>query len=151
MLVNVVEALRNTGGDAEAADASRKALEMPPSQGQHLHRLWLAADAVASGDFNLAADYLEDTGDEQLDKDYEFLATCVRAVIEMADADSGEAGQVFTRVSAELDAARSNYSHESMRQEPARRRAFQTAVSQLAKIRGTLYAKLWGWWTRLMS
>jgi tetratricopeptide (TPR) repeat protein len=150
MLVNVVEGLRNTDHDAEAVEASQRALDMPRGKGQHLHRLWLATSAVEAGDFAAASEHLAAADSpEQLDADYEFLATCVRSVVAMADAAPRDADTVFAAARRQLYAARRAY--EAFTQEPARRRAYFTAVSRVATLRGTLLAKLWGWWARLVG
>jgi tetratricopeptide (TPR) repeat protein len=147
MLVNVVEGLRNTGRDAEAAQASLAALEMPQPKGQHLHRLWLAADAITAGDMDLASEYLEPENPEPLDADYGFLDLCVRTAIDMATAEPDEAAEVFASIRTALAETRREY--QALAQEPARKRVYLTAVSKIAACRGTLLARLWAWWIRL--
>ena len=145
MLVNVVEGLRNTDHDAEAVEASLKALELASPKGQNLHRLWLAADAMQAGDMHAAKEQLTAAqSDEQLDQDYQFLAACVQAAVDLADAAPSAAGAVFARVRSDLAQARRDYPFWS--HEPARRRAWQAAVRRVAALRGTLLAKLWAWW-----
>jgi tetratricopeptide (TPR) repeat protein len=147
MLVNAVEAFRNTGRDLEAVEVGIKALDMPHAQGQNLNCLWLATSAVESGDFQKAAEYLDAAGFEELDEDYVFLDTCVRAAVDMSQAHPDEADEIYRECCEALLAARRNY--KWFDKEPARKRAFLTAVTQVAKTRGTLFAKLWAWWTRL--
>jgi hypothetical protein len=150
MLVNVVEALRNTGHDTEAVQASERALAMPRGKGQHLHRLWLATSAMEAGNLAAASELLAAADSpEPLDADYEFLATCVRSVVAMAEAQPDVAEAVFRAARKQLVAARRGY--QAFAQEPARQRAYWTAVSRVAALRGTLLAKLWGRWTRLMG
>ena len=58
-----------------------------------------------------------------------------------------EADEAWAECCELILAARRDY--PQLNKEPARKRAFLTAVSQLARIRGTFLARLWAWWTRL--
>ena len=77
-------------GMAEALEIGLKITEMPDAQGQNLNYLWLAASAVESGDFQRASEYLAAAGIEPLDEDYQFLDSCIRAVVDMYQAEPDE-------------------------------------------------------------
>ena len=147
MLVNAVEAFRHTARDLEALEIGLKITEMPDAQGQNLNFLWLAASAVESGDFQKAAEYLAAAGIEPLDEDYQFLDSCIRAVVDMYQAEPDELDEVFRESRALLAMALRDY--KWLDKEPARKKAYLTAVTQLGRLRGTLLARLWAWWTRL--
>ncbi len=149
MLVNVVEGLRNTGHEAEAIEASQKALAMPRAKGQHLHRLWLATSAVEAEDFQAASEHLAAADSpEQLHADYELLAVCADSVVAMAEAQPTEAAAVFAAARKRLATVRLMY-RDLFGKEPARSRAYFTAIKHVARLRGTLLATLWSWWARL--
>lgn len=149
MLVNAVEGFRDAGQNAEAVAASRHALSLPPSNGIHLHHLWLACDAALAGETESAKQHLRHVYVEPLDDDYRFLELLVAAVIEMAEASPEDRVRVFREVKLRIDKALSQY--KAFRHEPARRRAYRQSVLQIANYRGGLGAKLWSWMCWLRS
>ncbi len=141
MLVNVAEGLRATGREAEAAEASRLALTLPPAFGQHLHHLWLAIDEAFGRNISAAKEHLAGVDVESLDDDYQFLLTMIEGIVAMAEAPSDQAGHVFREARQKMVRARAAY--KTYPQEPARRLAYRRSLAALAKHRGTLGAKLW--------
>lgn len=149
MLVNTVEALRAAELDAEAVEASQRALDMPPAYGQHLHHIWLAADGVLSGELESANDHLNCTGGENLDTDYEFMVVLIESILELALAESGERAKAFAEIKQRFAKLRSLY--EPYKEEPARRRFYRNCVALAAQIQGGFGAKLWAWFRLLKS
>ncbi len=149
MLVNAVEALRATGRDAEAAEISRRALSLPAANGRHLHHLWLAVDDVCQGRIAEARQHMVHARSAPLDEDFEFLATLVEGVAEVAQASRAQLAGVFRQVRRRLDTARAHYT--AYRFEPARMRVYRRCLFVLARRRGGLGA--WIWWAlmRLVS
>ncbi len=141
MLVNVVESLRAMGRDAEALQATQRALSLPPGHGQHLHHLWLAVDAACAGDLAAAREHLDWVPPESLDEDYQFDWMIVTSVLRMAEAAPAERSQVFADVRRQVAAARKNFA--AYAQEPARQRFYHQALAEIARYRGTWAARLW--------
>lgn len=141
MLVNVAEGLRATGREAEAVEASRFALTLPPAFGQHLHQLWLAVDETLEGNLPAAKERLENVDVESLDDDYQFLLTMVEGIVAVAEALPDQAGRVFREARKRMVRAREAYKTYPL--EPARRSTYRRSLAALAKHRGTLGAKLW--------
>jgi predicted Zn-dependent protease len=148
MLVNAIEGFRAVGNDAEANAVADWALAQPPSFGQHLMKIWKAADAVIAGDFAAAADWLEQVGDDELDIDYGFLMQLVKIAIAQHQAGPGNtsAFRSATKQLADLKAGYQNYAWE-----PARRTAYRRIVQRIAATRGGLWAWLWSLVTRANS
>jgi hypothetical protein len=148
MLVNVVEGMRFEGREAEAADASRRAIALPPQHGQHLHHLWLAADDALRDEFLEAREHLLHARDGHLDADYEFLATLLEGVVDVATATAKKKPKVFAKVKRKFDRAR--FSYKAYRQEPVRRRVYRRCLASVARHVGGLQARLWHWarWLR---
>lgn len=141
MLVNVAEGLRAVGRGAEAVEASRFALSLPPAYGQHLHHLWLATDEVLEGNVAAAKEHLESADVDSLDDDYQFLLTMIEGIVEMAAAPPEQAGRVFREARRRIVRARAAY--KAYPREVARRLAYRRSLAALARHRGTLGARLW--------
>lgn len=149
MLVNAAEGLRFLRRDAEAAEVSHYALTLPPAHGQHLHHLWLAADAVCQRQLEQAQQHLPEVRTRDLDEDYEFLATVVEGVVEMATAPRAQLRLVFRKVRQRVDKSRAGYT--GYVKEPARQRVYRRCLIELARYRGGLAAWLWACYRWLNS
>jgi cellulose synthase operon protein C len=141
MLVNVIESLRAVRREAEAVEVSHHALDMPWAYGQHLHHLWLASDAVTSGDVATAKEHWMEVPPEILDEDYQFDWLMVTAVIEMAEAEPHEKQRVFAEVRERVADARAGFA--AYHREPARQRMYRRCLGRIAQYQGTWPARLW--------
>jgi hypothetical protein len=139
MLVNTAEGLRGISRINEAREVSQAALAKEPDNGTPLHKLWLASDAASAGDAATAAELMAGVDRQSLDADYQFLATCVVAVIEMASSSPTDAPQAFHAAYDSLREARQTYAH--LAQERGRRRALRRCLWQVGKRRGTWLAR----------
>lgn len=154
MLVNVVEAFRATGRDAEARAATAAALAQPSAHGQHLLCIWQAIDAAVVGDTTDAQQWLDRSNDSaagnsaEQDPDYDFLIQLTRAAIAQAQQPAGDAAayQVAQARIAAIKLGYAAYLHE-----PGRQRVFRSIVRQIARRRGGVAAWCWSAWARLMS
>lgn len=140
MLVNVVEGFRAVGRVDEAQRVGAVAQAKPLDHATALHNVWLASDAAADGDSATAARIMSGIECSALDAEYQFLATCVQAVIDTATAASDCRGNVFSDALRRLRSARRGY--PQFPNEPARKRVFRHCVLQLGCLRGTWIAKL---------
>jgi tetratricopeptide (TPR) repeat protein len=148
MLINVVEALRAAGRDDEAREASRVALAKPDSSAHSLHRLWRASDAALDGEFSQVREHLAACGDGKLSDHYQFHKTLVECALEMHDAvQDGTAPAAFAAVRRKLAAARRGFA--PFASEPARKKLYYRTLALVARLRGTLLARLW-YWARLV-
>ncbi len=147
MLVNVAEAFRAMRKDQEAAEISRHALALPEGPGQEVHRLWLASDGVIAGQYSEASALLEPVDPEELDEDYAFLYTLVRANLEITQAAPHERRAAFRRIRAMIDEVAGTYPRFST--EPARRRYYLFTLKHVAHWTGTFGAYVWALWRRL--
>ncbi|HTN74105.1 MAG TPA: C39 family peptidase [Pirellulaceae bacterium] len=140
MLVNVAEALRGVSRDAEAAEVSQHALEIPPSNGLEQHRLWLACDAACAGNFDEAREHLEFVQVDQSDADALFLQTLASALVEAASAPPEQLAKACRVAGRRMKASRNLY--RAFSHEPARRRMYRSAIRRLLTLRNTWWAKL---------
>ncbi len=148
MMVNAVEGFRALGNDAEADAVADWSLAQPPSFGQHLMKIWKAADAVIAGDFAATAEWLEQVGDDELDPDYAFLAQLVKIALAQQQAGLGNSA-AFNAATKQLNELKRGYQNYEF--EPARRTAFRRIVKRIAATRGGLWAWLWSLATRANS
>lgn len=144
MLVNVAEALRVYRRDAEAADVSRHALQIPPGHGVELHRLWLAVDDFVAGRYAEADQVVQAIDPQSLDADYRLLHTLLTCSLDIAQAEPAERPARFTMVRRDINAAVAGY--RILRFEPARRRFYFHCLKQIARHVRTPAARLWSLW-----
>jgi tetratricopeptide (TPR) repeat protein len=149
MLVGLVEALRATGRLAEARQASQAALALPSPTSKQVHRLWLAYDAVVSGQMLTAQEHLAHVHPNDLREEWSLLATCVRAVLQLEQAPPEQRAEVFAQVRQQIAQARRNA--PGFGDEPAHRRAYRHCVGQIARRVRSLRGWLWWCWQVLWS
>ena len=109
ILKNLVEGLRRVGRDAEAAEAGRRALALPPDQSHAGHRLWLAADACCQGRIDAARELLQQVEGTNFRPEDKFLRLSALAVVTMASARAEERPLVFRAERKRLDQAQAQY------------------------------------------
>ena len=139
MLCNLVEALRDLHRDAEAAEAGRRAMELPPDNTRAFHSLWLAADACREGDIDRAGKLLQPSQDVKLNEYQQALHTMVEGVVSMASTAEGDKRLVFREVRrrfAQIVAGR------KFRGSPALRRFYWDSTGLVAKHHGGVGAKI---------
>jgi cellulose synthase operon protein C len=140
MLVNAAEGFRALGRDEEAREVSRHALALPPSHGQDLHRVWLAADAAAAGDTRTVRELLGQANHQELNAGFAFLKTLAEAAAEMAEAPRQQRRSVFRAVLKRIDRARAGY--KAFPKEAAYRRMYRRCLQRVARYRGGLLAAI---------
>lgn len=140
MLVNVVEGLRAMNRGAEARAVSLAAIALRPDHGTPLHYIWLACDAAADGDIATSEQLLSNVPGDGQSADYQFLLTCVRSTIAMARSPGERVAAVFPDVMQKMRAARSQYS--ALSQEPQRKGVYRRCLKEIARQRGTWWAKI---------
>ncbi|MGO8689268.1 MAG: tetratricopeptide repeat protein [Thermoguttaceae bacterium] len=144
ILKNLVEGLRRVGRDAEAAEAGRRALALPPDQSHAGHRLWLAADACCQGRIDAARELLQQVEGTNFRPEDKFLRLSALAVVTMASARAEERPLVFRAQRKRLDQAQAQYPGGV--RDPARRRFYRRCRRIIAQCRGGLAARLWSWY-----
>lgn len=149
MLVNVVEAFRAEGHDAEAAEVSRHAITAPPDNGTVLHHVWLAHDEITAGEADRASSRLYSLDVSALDEDFAFLHKLILCRLEMREAPAAERASIFERVRSTVEEQVRDYS--GFQWEPARRRFYYQCVERLAEEAGTWGAWLWSMRRRLLG
>ncbi len=141
MLVNAGEAFRAKGRDAEAAEISRYSLvHLPEAYGQHLHRLWLAADDVKQGRYSEALQRLATMSEDSLDRDYRFMFALIDAAAKAGMFSDGADVARFARLRGQIDAAARDY-RELLRFEPARRRYYYFVLRHVARCEASARRK----------
>ena len=148
MLLNVVEALRAVGNASEAVICSLRALELSERHAQQFHHLFLACDDSLEGRFNEARAHLqrfaEINGAGEVDPAFQLLQTAAAAVVEMADAEPPQRKALFPLLRQRMKQARK--SCPAFERELVRKRIYRASLMELAKLRGGLVGRLWGWW-----
>ncbi len=147
ILANLVIALRALGRDGEAADASRRALELPPESATVYHRIWLALDDALAGRAP-AADVLAGTPVGQLDRTHQFLYALLQAVRSVQAAAPGERKAALASARKALAEAAARCAPMPLDRE-AVRRTYLRCVRRLARDAGGVTARFWGWWRSL--
>jgi hypothetical protein len=141
-IVNAAEGFRNTDRESIGAACNQFALTLPPSNGIHLHHLWLASDAIAARDVSATEQRLELADEaangERLDADYGFLRFLIDALVSIEKSPPGRGAALFQSLAGPLTQARREYA--PFAEEPARQRLFRLALRRLAKLGG-----LQGW------
>ncbi|MFO0905505.1 MAG: C39 family peptidase [Pirellulales bacterium] len=144
-MVNAAEGFRNTDRESIGAACNQFALTLPPSNGIHLHHLWLASDAIAARDVQTTEQRLEQAEEaargERLDADYGFLRFLIDALVSMEKSPPGRGAALFQTLAGPLTQARMEYA--PFAEEPARQRLFRLALRRLAKLGGL---KGWCWY-----
>ena len=97
MLCNVAEALRDLHRDAEAIEAVRRAMELPPDHSRAFHSLWLAADACREGRSDRARELLEAAKGVKLEEYYQVLHMMVEGVSLGLRHRGGQGVRLFAR------------------------------------------------------
>lgn len=133
MLVNAAEAFRARGRDADAAEISRHSLaHLPEAYGQHLHRIWLAADAVKEGRYSEALQRLVTVNEESLDGDYRFMFALIEAAAKAGLFADGTDASPFVKLRDRIDTAARHY-RSVLQFEPARRRFYYFVLRHVAR------------------
>jgi tetratricopeptide (TPR) repeat protein len=141
MLGNLVLALRNVGRDAEALDASRRALTLPPDNGTPLHAAWAAFAEAVDGDAGAAEVHLRTEERAPEDKYEKFLRGLARAALAIRKAAPdrrAEAGREARRLLRQAVA-----DHPIYYGAPALRRAYRRCVWRIARVQGGFGSHLW--------
>lgn len=144
ILKNLVEGLRRAGRNAEAAEAGRRALSLPPDPSQAGHRLWLAADACLEGHIDAARKLLQQVEGTKFRPEDEFLRLSAQAVVNMASARAEDRSFAFRTERKRLDRAKALY--PGVTHNAARRRFYRQCRRIVAQCRGGLAAWLWSWY-----
>jgi hypothetical protein len=143
ILKNFVEALRRADRDAEAAEAGRRALSLPPDKTHAGHRLWLAADACREGRIDAARELLQQVEGTKFGPEDEFLCISAQAVVSMASAPAADRPSAFRAQKKRLASVVAMYPR--VVRDPARRRFHRQCRRNIAQCRGGLAARLWCW------
>lgn len=138
ILFDLAMALRALGRDAEAAAASRAALELPPDGSTRAHQAWLALDRAAERVAGGAAPAPRPGGWAGL-RLVEALAPALAAAV--AGAALSETRAAFARALAECP---------ELGRTPELRRAWRRAAWRAGRAVGGLVALLWAVWTVLV-
>jgi tetratricopeptide (TPR) repeat protein len=149
MLLNLVEALRALGRDAEAAAVSRAALASAREDGKEYHRLWLAADAVAAGDLAAARDALAGASLLGVAPSFGLLRVCVLGTLEIDAAPAEERPARFREVRRRI--AEAWRQHPAVDHEPAHKRIWRAAARQIARRVASWPVRLWYAWVWFRS
>ena len=141
MLVNVAEILRVHRRLAEAAEVSRRGIDLPGDYPRMLHSLWLATDCLRAGDEAAIPPLLANAPRGSQDADYGFLHDCLSICAEIAALPRRERKRAFPAAARHLDALAAEYANWST--EPARVAVHGIARRRLAALVGGPRA---GWW-----
>lgn len=142
MLVNLAEAMRARGNDAEAREVSRRALETTnDDQPRGIHLLWTAADAVLDGEPQMARDLLSVEADRTQGEQYVFLRRMVEATVDVRLAPPASRAATFREVRKRIAQACRDYRHFTKDREL--RRLFRKCVRRIAKDAAGVRGRLW--------
>ncbi|HJS09501.1 MAG TPA: tetratricopeptide repeat protein, partial [Pirellulales bacterium] len=131
MLSNLASGLRELGRDRQAADVSRRAIELPADIATLTHRLWLAADAVLARQFDEATEHMQSVDRSLLaDDDNKALDSVIDIMLHVAGTPPAELPEKFSDVRRRMNSLARHMGSK------ARRRFYHRCVRRLSRAFG---------------
>ncbi|MBI1831544.1 MAG: tetratricopeptide repeat protein, partial [Planctomycetes bacterium] len=140
-LLPLVRAHRALGETEEARRVGGHALtKLTPDYAASFHKVWLMFDQALEGDSLTVQRYLETADLGGFDGYHQMISSMVRSLwMTQTDKENGFAH------ARQLLADTAQYALPPIL-DPALTQAYQLCVAELARLRGTFWAKLWRWW-----